>query len=593
MPDGPLISQSERPGYVRRDNWTPDGGHTVWVRPDEAAREQARAGGSVTSLNSTFASDNGPLACEQRLLGTLLMAEDLAGDILKEVSPVVAPEDFFEGPDGLHACMFRTIVEAAERGEAASSSKLQARYAEALAVVAPGRNYLIDLMDAASPLGELPSLARMIAGFGVQRRMGQLFARPGAAELEEIDEALRREAQRTSSALTRTVIKAKRFNWIDPSDIEPRAWVYGRHYIRRYLSGTLAPGGFGKSSHSLVEAVAMVSGRPLLGVHVREPLRVWYWNGEDDLEETQRKVAAICLHYGLRREDIQERLYLGSGREDKIVVASETRDGAVVMVPVIEQLIATVKEEGIDVVILDPFVTCHAVSENDNNKITTVMESLIKVAHEANCSIDLVHHVKKGGSGAGGEVTVADGRGASAFNDRVRANRVLNRISTDEANAYGVPPEDAVHLFKIDQGKANLAARSSKPVWRRMVSVGLGNGRDGGPEDKVGVATLWSPEGSLDVSRSLPKLTDRQQVIVRALKLMLDEGQCAPAPSVPGVPPGTLAVKKSELKPRAVGIGYADGADKPETIKRQFDRDITALVSKERVRVADAWVWLL
>jgi AAA domain len=62
------------------------------------------------------------------------------------------------------------------------------------------------------------------------------------------------------------VITPTRFVWRDPSLIPRRQWLYGKHYIRKFVSATFAPGGLGKTSLVLVEAVAMASGRALLVV---------------------------------------------------------------------------------------------------------------------------------------------------------------------------------------------------------------------------------------------------------------------------------------------------------------------------------------
>jgi AAA domain len=79
---------------------------------------------------------------------------------------------------------------------------------------------------------------------------------------------------------------------------------------------TAAPGGTGKSSLVLAEAVAMATGKDLLGVGYtpERKLRVWVWNGEDPIDEAQRRIAAICLHYGVKREHIEGQLFLDSGR---------------------------------------------------------------------------------------------------------------------------------------------------------------------------------------------------------------------------------------------------------------------------------------
>ena len=49
----------------------------------------------------------------------------------------------------------------------------------------------------------------------------------------------------------------------------------------------------------------MATGRNLLGHSVKRRMRVWYWNGEDPLEEVERRVAAILLHYDIRPKELK------------------------------------------------------------------------------------------------------------------------------------------------------------------------------------------------------------------------------------------------------------------------------------------------
>ena len=58
----------------------------------------------------------------------------------------------------------------------------------------------------------------------------------------------------------------------------------------------------------------MTSNLPLLGVRSKGPLSVWYWNGEDPLEEIVRRVMATALHYGLKHDQIG-RLFIDVGRK--------------------------------------------------------------------------------------------------------------------------------------------------------------------------------------------------------------------------------------------------------------------------------------
>jgi RecA-family ATPase len=92
--------------------------------------------------------------------------------------------------------------------------------------------------------------------------------------------------------------------------------------MRRIVSATIGPGGIGKSSLGLVEAVGMAIGRDLLGTeHLKQPLRVWYHNGEDPREEINRRIAAVCMHYGLDEQEVRKNMFITCGLDMPIKVA--------------------------------------------------------------------------------------------------------------------------------------------------------------------------------------------------------------------------------------------------------------------------------
>jgi hypothetical protein len=284
-------------------------------------------------------------------------------------------------------------------------------------------------------------------------------------------------------------IRATPFVWRDPRSIPPRRFLYGRHLIEKFISSTVAPGGVGKSSLALVEIIAMVTGRDLLGVAPPRKLRAWYWNGEDPPEEIERRIAAVCLRYGIDHTELESSLFINSGRTSPIILATETKAGLQIAEPVAEAIIRNIKVYEIDVLVIDPFVASHAVGENDNAKINAVARQWAKIADTTGIAIDLVHHVRKGQSGQG-EFTVDDGRGASALKDAVRSARVLNVMSKEEAEKAGV--ENNRLFFRIDNGKSNLAPPPDKTEWFQLVSVDLGNGDNDMPGDSVGVVTRWT-----------------------------------------------------------------------------------------------------
>jgi hypothetical protein len=285
------------------------------------------------------------------------------------------------------------------------------------------------------------------------------------------------------------LITATPFILRDPTLIPRRDWIYGKHLIRKFGSATIAPGGVGKSSLVISEALAMATGRPLLGIKPKRRVRVWLWNGEDPLEEIERRIAAACIQFEIAAEELNGWLFVNSGRDNKIVIANQTRDGAVIAEPVTQALIDTIIANDIDVVLIDPFIASHRVTENDNNAIDMVAKEWTRIADVTGTAIDLVHHSRKVGNN---EVTVEDGRGASALLAAVRAARTLNPMSEAEAKKAAVPARRT--YFKVDEGgKANLAPPPDAASWYHLESISLGNGSqiypDGG--DHVGVVVSW------------------------------------------------------------------------------------------------------
>jgi len=278
-------------------------------------------------------------------------------------------------------------------------------------------------------------------------------------------------------------IVATPFTWRAEADIPARQWLYGKHLLRRFVSVDVAAGGTGKSSVKIGEALAMASGRNLYGVPVHDgPLAAWLYNLEDPAEESERRIHATAKWFHIKPEDVDGRLYVDSGRDQRCVIATETDYGARIAQPVYEQLKAQLLERNIDVLIIDPFVSSHEVSENDNRAIDAVVKAWGRLADECNCSINLVHHVRKGN---GAETNADSARGAKALVDAARSVQVFNRMSPDEASLAGIAEDQRGFYFRVQNDKANLAP-PDKAAWYRMNNVSLDNG------DQVGVACPWS-----------------------------------------------------------------------------------------------------
>ncbi|HEY1474030.1 MAG TPA: AAA family ATPase [Pseudolabrys sp.] len=319
-------------------------------------------------------------------------------------------------------------------------------------------------------------------------KLAEMFGKDIANKVAEwLDYDSRAEAEHDQ---TTPCIAATPFTWVDPKTIPPREWLYRPHYIRKYASAIFSPGGGAKSSTLIAEVLAMVTRKSLLGIQSAQAFKCWYWNGEDPFIELQRRFAATCKHYALTPNDIDNRLFIDSGRTMPIVIAEDINRTTRVAKPVIEAVVATLIENQIDALIVDPFVSCHSVPENDNMAIDRVAKAWAHIAEVANCSIMLAHHTRKTG---GVNVTTEDARGASALRDAVRTARTLNVMSDHEADNAEIPESERRSYFRSDIGKANLAPPAERADWFRLVSVDLENGPHlyGAGGDEVGVVTSW------------------------------------------------------------------------------------------------------
>jgi RecA-family ATPase len=283
-------------------------------------------------------------------------------------------------------------------------------------------------------------------------------------------------------------------NPFEPTELPQRKFLFGKHYQRGTVSGTVAPGGTGKSSLEMVEFVSMASGldllddrRPLDG----GPLRVWYHNGEDPMDELKRRLAAICQHYDISLKDLltSGNFFMTSGNEVPLRVAASYSQ---VQVQTDHRLVKCIAEQigdnKIDAAGFDPLVTLHAVSEKDPGKMDGVIRIFAGIADTQNCAIDLSHHTRKLPPGSGdGDVfyDIDDARGVKAITDAMRAVRLLNYMSKQDAENAGLMEMERTSYFRIDRGKANYSAPAKTVTWRRFVNIDLPNG------DAVGVIAPW------------------------------------------------------------------------------------------------------
>jgi hypothetical protein len=232
--------------------------------------------------------------------------------------------------------------------------------------------------------------------------------------------------------------------WRDPATIPPRQSLYDGHYIRRAIGATIGGGGRAKTTRGVYEGICMSVG---FDIATKDPLpegklRVWICNGEEDQDELDRRVSATCQHYGITQDDLGGRLFVQSVRDNPLRIATLVNNRPVIDQTVLKYMTDFIKDNGIDVFMLDPLVSFHGVMENDNGHMDLVIkEGFGAIANTTNSAGEMFHHPGKAKPGQA-DTSVEDGRGASAILWAVRSARVFNFMTPEEAAKLGMAEDD-------------------------------------------------------------------------------------------------------------------------------------------------------
>jgi AAA domain len=291
------------------------------------------------------------------------------------------------------------------------------------------------------------------------------------------------------------VIEAQPYQFPEEHTLEPWDFLYGYHYQRDTVSVTAASGGTGKSTKGVGECLAMVSGKPLLGVKPLRRLRVCLINLEDNRAAMDKRIFAAKKHYGLTDEDIGDRLILIAKGELTLKIAALSRKTLVEHnEEAIKGLIDFLIKNEIDVLSIDPLRKTHRVPENLNTEMGEVIEAFERVAEAAHVAIHIWHHTRKGN---GTETTVDSIRGAAAIIDAARSAEVMETMTKDEAKKCKIEERERFTFFRTFNGKLNFAPRIDRSDWFKIENVTLRENDDNiGFGIDVGVVTRWEHPGA-------------------------------------------------------------------------------------------------
>jgi hypothetical protein len=281
------------------------------------------------------------------------------------------------------------------------------------------------------------------------------------------------------------------------TSIPPRPWAYSHFLLFGAASVLGAVDGGGKGAHAVAIALAMITGRPLLGEHVWRTGPVAIITYEDDKTEWRRRIAVACLHYGIDYDSVCRSFYFISRPRGRIRLAAQSAlgRGATVMFPDGDAIIEKLRAIKAVLLIVDPFNHAHTLEDGNSNVMVAQLASEIaRIAAESMVAALVLHHLRKGSTG-----NADDLMGAVMLRATFRAARILVRMTSTEAEELKVPAAEAWRYSRIASSKENYAPPPDRATWYKFESVKLANGTELYPDgDSVQVVTPWTPPSAFE-----------------------------------------------------------------------------------------------
>lgn len=298
------------------------------------------------------------------------------------------------------------------------------------------------------------------------------------------------------------------YDGVGSASLPRRQFLCGPAFQCKHMTLTVAPAGVGKTSLTIAEAVHMAAGKPLFA-QIEGPTKVWLFNGEESRDELERRVVGTIESHGLDATTVAQNLFFNSGRTHPIVLAETGSDGMVIHEDRAAHLVSVILERGIKVLIVDPFVSTHAVQENNNAAIDKVGKLWASIAERSDCAVHLVHHARKMGRS---EMTAESVRGASSLVAAARFVRALSKVTPKEAGKVGW--KGPGELVRVDVAKENNSSTTTQNYFS-LTSHSLLNGPAGTRGDDVGIVTAFVPASAAPIEVT-------SDLTTKLMTLMLD-----------------------------------------------------------------------
>lgn len=205
------------------------------------------------------------------------------------------------------------------------------------------------------------------------------------------------------------------------------------NYLFADVGILIAPGGVGKTTLVIYEAICIALGFDLYGRIIRKPGKVIIVSAEDSREQIIARLARIASSMRLASEQIelikQNVLIEYVGGEDFRLC--NVAGDVVTNSPHVDRLIDAIKPLNPSLLVIDPAVSFGVGESRVNDAEQGLIRAARRIRDAVGCCVRLVHHTGKQ-NGRDGAIDQYAGRGGSAMADGARMVAVLKRMSAED-----------------------------------------------------------------------------------------------------------------------------------------------------------------
>ena len=252
--------------------------------------------------------------------------------------------------------------------------------------------------------------------------------------------------------------------------LTPRCIV--KHHSYASVAQFIAPGGTGKTTLLIYEALHIALGWPLYDLEVESPGWTLFITAEDNRGEFMARMREIMATLDLSQEERMRalrgvRVWDVTGEPVKLIRLNE---GNITLTPLADEIVETYRDDPPAIVVFDPLVSFGASENLINDNEQGLILAARRIVKGLDCCVRLVHHTGVVNARTGALDQYA-GRGGSALPDGTRMTSVLQKWTPDGKDNRQPPagctqgPEVGISI--LARPKLSYAPPNLPLIWIR------------------------------------------------------------------------------------------------------------------------------